>query len=315
LSPFLATPLFLASAAVTLFSARLFARRLDRLGVRLSFPETLIGLLTALAADGPEISAALFSLIKGAKTVGVGVIVGSNTFNIAAMIGVSGLLAGGVLISRSALALEGATGAAVTVLAVAVLLGWLGPALAAILTACVLVPYLLAVVRKPPGARAASDKPREPDADDPTHHLVALIVFDVLLIVAASAGMVQTALSLGGQWHISPAVLGTLVLAPLTSVPNAITGVRLGIARRSTALVGELFNSNTINLAAGVIVPSLFVTLARLDDVAKAELAWLVGMTAVTLLFLARRRGMGRAGASVLIALYGGFVAIVLSSA
>ncbi len=87
MSPALAVPLFLVSLAVTLAAARLFARRLDRLGVRFGFPEALIGLLTALAADGPEISSALFALTKGAHDVGVGVLVGSNGFNLAAMIG------------------------------------------------------------------------------------------------------------------------------------------------------------------------------------------------------------------------------------
>src|SRR5438067_6961919 len=113
MSPALAVPLFLVSLVVTLAAARLFARRLDRLGVRFGFPEALIGLLTALAADGPEISSALFALIKGANDVGIGVLVGSNGFNLAAMIGVSGVLAGGVLVARGTLLLEGSIGAAV----------------------------------------------------------------------------------------------------------------------------------------------------------------------------------------------------------
>ena len=92
--PVLAVPLFLVSLVVTLEAAGLFARRLDRLGVRFGFPEALIGLLTALAADGPEISSALFALSKGAHDVGVGVLVGSNGFNLAAMIGLSALLPG-----------------------------------------------------------------------------------------------------------------------------------------------------------------------------------------------------------------------------
>ena len=45
-------------------------------------------------------------------------------------------------------------------------------------------------------------------------------------------------------------------------MPNALTAVRLGLAGRGAALVGETFNSNTINLGFGVIVPSLFVTFA-----------------------------------------------------
>ena len=45
---------FLGSLAVTLAAAAFFARRLDRIGLRLGLPETLLGLLTALAADAPE---------------------------------------------------------------------------------------------------------------------------------------------------------------------------------------------------------------------------------------------------------------------
>ena len=311
--PLLAIPLFLASLAVTLVAARMFARRLDRLGVRLGLPEALIGLLTALAADGPEISSALFALLKGANSVGVGVIVGSNTFNLAAMLGVSGILAGGVWVSRQVLLLEGATAAAITVIAVAVLFGWLEPAISAALAACVIVPYLVILLRARPAA-APPARARRRSADDPTHHLLALILLDVTLIVAASAGMVQAAIALGDRWQVSRAVLGMLILAPLTSIPNALTGVRLGLARRSTALVGETFNSNTINLAAGVIVPSLFVSLGALGATAEVQVAWLVGMTAVTLLMLARRRGIRRPEAWLLIALYGGFVATQLVS-
>ena len=329
MSPPLAIPLFVVSLAVTLLAARLFARRLDRLGVRLGFPEALIGLLTALAADGPEISSALFALVKGANDVGVGVIVGSNTFNLAAMLGVSGILAGSVWVSRPVLALEGTTAVAITLIAVAVLFGWVAPVFAVVLAACVLVPYVTFLLRArrsasvpPPSAPAQRrggiaayiERVRRPSAEDPTHHLLALIVIDVALIVAASAGMVQAVLSLGEHWHVSRAALGVLVLAPLTSIPNALTGVRLGIARRSTALVGEAFNSNTINLAAGVVVPSLVVTFGALTATAETQLLWLVAMTAIALFMLARPRGVSRPQAWLLIALYGGFVATQLLS-
>src|SRR5436309_15802478 len=100
MSAAVALPLFLVSLAVTLVAARLFARRLDRLGVRFGFPEALVGLMTAVAADGPEISSALVALAKGEHGVSVGVLVGSNAFNLAAMLGVSALLAGAVVLAR-----------------------------------------------------------------------------------------------------------------------------------------------------------------------------------------------------------------------
>ena len=325
--PALAAPLFLVSLIVTLAAARLFARRLDRLGVRFGFPEALIGLLTALAADGPEISSALFALFKGAHDVGVGVLVGSNGFNLTAMIGLSALLTGRVRLPREVLLLEGTVALLVTVVAGALLLGWLSPGIAAGCGVLVLIPYLVLVLV---GARLLdrhADRPRSlaarlagalhehpgperpPDAlTNPTHHLLALIVLDVAVIVAGSAGMVQTALTLADHWHISGAILGVLILGPLTSIPNAATAVRLGRAGRGAALVGETFNSNTINLAAGVIIPSLFVTLAAISTVGKVQLGWLLVATLLTLFLLGRPGGMRRAGAAALIVMYFAFV-------
>jgi cation:H+ antiporter len=318
------------SLAVTLAAARLIARRLDRLGQRFGLPEAAIGLLTALAADGPEISSALVALIKGAHSVSVGVLVGSNAFNFAAMLGLSALFAGSVYLPRSLLVLEASIAAGITLIAAAVLLGWISAPLAAILAACVLLPYLLAVVASierllemwPRGhpvarisravARRSANKAPAGSPSDPTHHLVALIVLDVALIIAGSLGMVQTALTLGERWGISRALLGALILAPLTSVPNAVTGVRLGLARRGAALVGETFNSNTINMVGGVIGPALFTGVLATATATKLQVAWLVAMTAACVALLARGGGMGRAGAAVVMAMYGGFVALQL---
>src|SRR5437763_6989431 len=130
MSSVVAVPLFAISLAVTLAAARTFAIRLDRIGVRFGLPEALIGLLTALAADGPEVSSALFALAQGAHNVSVGVLVGSNAFNLAAMIGVSGLLAGCVALPRATMLLEGLPGAVVTLIAVPLLLQGISAGLA-----------------------------------------------------------------------------------------------------------------------------------------------------------------------------------------
>jgi cation:H+ antiporter len=190
-----------------------------------------------------------------------------------------------------------------------------------VLSALTLVPYLALVLggsrlrgrhlrRLARALHEHSETERPPDpSTNPTHHLLALIVVDVILIVAGSAGMVEAALSLAGSWHISNAVLGVLILGPLTSIPNALTASRLGLAGRGAALVGETFNSNTINLGFGVIVPSLFVTFTVVTTTGKLQLAWLVAATLVTLASLARPGGMRRPDAVVLIILYFAFVA------
>jgi cation:H+ antiporter len=261
------------------------------------------------------------------------VLIGSNAFNLAAMIGLSAVIAGSVRLARPALLLEGLTGAAVTLIAAGVLLGWLAPIAAVVGIVGVLIPYVMLLTRGPRLLKALPEVKRlasrlsdslaqrpQPERTPgtpsrPTHHLLALIVIDVALIVAGSTGMVEAALALGSQWQIAAPILGVLILAPLTSIPNAITGIRLGRTRRGSALVGETFNSNTINLAAGVVVPALFVSLTRPSSTARIDIGWLVAMTALTLVLLARPGGMRRRGGMVLIVLYLGFVVIQMVSA
>jgi cation:H+ antiporter len=322
-----AIPVFLVSLAVTLAAAAFFARMLDRLGVRVGLPEALLGLLTAFAADGPEITSAIVALAKGAGGVSLGVLVGSNVFNLAAMIGLTALLAGRVRLRREALLVEGVVGALVTVIAAAVVLDRLPPAAALPLVAVVLVPYLLLLGGGPQIARRLPLPERVDrglaralgEREHWGHHervderaawlLVAVMVPAVALIILGSTGMVETAITLADRWNVPRALAGVLVLAPLTSIPNAFTAARLGLLDRGAALVSETLNSNTINLVAGVVVPALFVSVVSLTTEVKLEFGWLFVMTAAALACLGSRHGAGRGAGGFLLVLYAGFVA------
>src|SRR5881227_55354 len=100
--------LLLAAAFVlTVTSSIVLARELDRIGERLGFSEALLGILTALGADAPEIASAVAAIVAGHEDTGVGVVVGSNVFNIAGLLGLSALIAGPVRIHAHGLALTG----------------------------------------------------------------------------------------------------------------------------------------------------------------------------------------------------------------
>jgi cation:H+ antiporter len=315
--------LFLASLAVTLLAASFFARRLDQVGIRLGLPETLLGLLTALAADAPETASAIAALVKGAHDVGVGVVIGSNVFNLAAMVGLSAVLCGGIRIRREALAVEGAVGLAVALIASALLLELLGPGVTLALLAVVLVPYVtllaLGPVRAPRSLRRVFGEGHRPDhvlAHGEKVLVPGLTLLPALaLIVAGSIGMVDAALSLSHRWSVPDVVVGIFVLAILTSLPNAFTAARLAFQRRGSALVSEALNSNTINLLSGVSIPALFISFGTVTAMTRFDLAWLVVMTAVVLLLLAQRGGLRRSGGAAILLFYAVFVAVQIVAA
>ncbi len=318
----LAIPLFLVSLGATLAAAAFFARTLDRLGVRIGLPEALLGLLTAVAADGPEVTSAIVALVKGDGGVSLGVIVGSNVFNLAAMLGLTAVLAGAIRLRREALAVEGTVGLLVVLIAAGVVLDVLSATAGVVLVAAVLLPYLVLLAAGPRVARRLPLPERIDrglaralgEREHWGHHdrvdeaavsmLVAVMVPAVAVVVLGSWGMVEAAISLSDHWGLSRNLVAVLVLAPLTSIPNAFTATRLGLAERGSALVSETLNSNTINLVAGLAVPALVVSVVSLTTEVKFDLGWLVAMTVVSLLLLGRPRGLRRADGVLLIALY-----------
>lgn len=311
----LALPLFCASVVVTLAAAALFADRLDHIGPRVGLPEALTGLVTALAADGPEISSALIALAQGNKRVSIGVVLGSNVFNLAAMIGLSAIVAGAVRLGRRGLVIEGSVALLAALFATGVITGVLGAWAATALLLATLVPYLLLIGRGPPHAGSRLARAAVPSDDPALWRPIGVAALAVALIVAGSLGMVNSAVSIGDRWGIPAAIVGTLILASLTSLPNAFTAVRLGIHRRGAALVSETLNSNTINLAVGVVLPALLISAGGVTGLVGFDLAWMLGMTVLALLLLSPRRGAGRLSGAALVALYLGFVGVHLAGA
>jgi cation:H+ antiporter len=302
LSTGLAAVVFLVSLVATLYAAAVFAERLEHLGERLGLPEGLLGLLTALGADAPELSTAIVALATGANAVGFGVVVGSNVFNIAAMIGLSAIVCGGVRIERDALALEGGVALGVTLVAVLFAFGVL-PAWATVaLEAAILVPYAAVAFR-----RELEERTHPPQVDV---RALLLIPPALAVIVLGSIGMVHAALRLGDAAGMSKVLVGVLVLAVVTSLPNAYTGVRLGRAHRGSALVSETMNSNTINLVGGLSIPALFVTASVRSGLERADGIWLLAATALALGLLSPRRGMGRLGGVLLVASWVAFAVV-----
>ena len=298
----LAAVVFLVSLVATLYAAAVFAERLDHLGERLGLPEGLLGLLTALGADAPELSTAIVALATGANAVGFGVVVGSNVFNIAAMIGLSAIVCGGVRIERDALALEGCVALGVTLVAVLFAFGVQRVWVTVVLEAAILVPYAAVAFR-----RELEERTHAPHVDV---RALLLIPPALAVIVLGSIGMVHAALRLGDAAGMPKVLVGVLVLAVVTSLPNAYTGVRLGRARRGSALVSETMNSNTINLVGGLAIPALFVTASVRSGLERADGIWLLAATALALGLLWPRQGMGRVGGVMLVASWVAFAVV-----
>ena len=88
--------IFGVAAAVSLLSMSwLLVSRLERIGERLGLSEAILGLVAALAADAPEVTSAVTALTHQRQRIGAGVVLGSNVFNLAALLGLARCSPGG----------------------------------------------------------------------------------------------------------------------------------------------------------------------------------------------------------------------------
>ena len=331
MTPAAAIPVFLVSIALMLGASAVFASRLDHMGLRLGLPETLLGLLTALAADAPELASAITALVAHRHAEAAGVVVGASTFNIAAMLGLSAVVTSRVRARHEALELEAFVGLWLIAVTLAVVAGGLGATIGIALVAAVVVPYV-ALLAVGPGlarllrlgvaeshflSRSFGEEHRRASPFDSRREAVrlALVLLAALaLIVGGSVGAVRAATDLADAWSVPQELVGLLVLGTLAALPNAWTGVRFGLQHRGSALISETLNSNSINVVAGLAVPAALGTVGAFSGLAIFGVAWLLAMTAAALVLFGRRGGGGRVAGGFLIALYVVFVVVQLAA-
>lgn len=324
---------FLLSAMVSLGSSWVLVSRLERVGAALGFSEALLGILAALAADAPEITAAVTAIANQQAKVGAGVVIGSNVFNLAALLGLTAVLAGGIALHRRVVLLEGVVAVWVAAICVAVIVGLLSPAIGLGAVLLLLGPYLVALgVRRSRLRRLALPAnwvswlmsaivEEELELEVGIHprrgHRRDAIVAAaaVLVVVIASVVMEQAASTLGHRQGIPEIVLGGLILAAVTSFPNAVAAVYLARRGRGAATLSTAMNSNALNVAVGLLLPATIVGSHPASGPATLTAAWYAALTVLALAGAYLARGVRRAYGALIICAYLAFAGVVLSTA
>ena len=320
--------LFVAGVAVSLAASWLLVSRLERLGERAGLSEAWLGLVAALAADAPEITSAVTALARGQSSIGAGVVIGSNVFNLAALLGLSAVVAGRIAFHRRVVLLGGVPGVWVAVVCLLTVAAVVPPVAGLALAVAVGMPYvallgmrrarmerlrlpagwaswLTAAVHEEEAELAEAIRPRPGTWRDGLTAAVALIA-----VVGASITMEQAATVLGRRYAVADIIVGALVLAVVTSLPNAVTAVYLARRGRGAAVLSTALNSNAINVTAGLLVPASLTGLGPRSGQDILVAAWYAGLTVFALSLAYHDRGLGRIpGVAIIV----GYLAFVIS--
>lgn len=314
--------IFLAGAAVSLGASYVLVTRLERIGERLGLSEGLLGVLAALAGDAPEITSAVTALSQHQNKVGAGVIIGSNVFNLAALLGLGAVVAGRIALHRKVVLLGGVVGAWIAVVCLVMVLGLVPAAVALVAALAALIPYLIVLggsrarlarmplARRWAGWLAEAVAEEEAELEEVIHPAhgrardVAVAGGMLAIVVAASVVMEQAATRLGTRFSIPPIIVGGVVLAAVTSLPNSVAAVYLAARGRGAAMLSTTLNSNALNVTAGLLIPATITGLGVPSGQADLIALWYLALTLVALAYAYRYSGMTRATGALIIGAY-----------
>jgi cation:H+ antiporter len=326
---------FLASAVASLAASRLLVSRLEVLAGRAGLSEGMLGLVAALAADAPEITAAVSALAHHQTHVGAGVTLGSNVFNLAALLGLGAAVAGWIGLHRKVIVLSGVVALWVAAVSMVVVTGLVSPLAGIVVVAVVFVPYVVVLaaegwpdrlVLRPPAGLAswlATAVAQEEAELEPALHPrpggrwadAAVATAALTAVVLASTVMELTATTLGSRLAVPGIVTGGIVLAAVTSLPNAVAAVYLANRGRGAAVLSTALNSNALNVIAGLLIPAAITGLGPPSGPTTLVTAWYAGLTAAVLTAAYRGSGLRRGAGLAIIAAYLIFVGWLLAAA
>ena len=272
--------------AVVLWGADRFTDGACGLARKLNVSELVIGLtVVALGTSLPEFMVSFLSVLRGSSDMSVGNIIGSNVFNILVIIGASALMRT-MKVEKSLLKrdLPICLAASVLLLLFAVTSGtiarWEGLLLVAFFSGYLFMAYRMAVKDR----KAAQSYVAETKS---LWYLILLIFVGMAALVLGGRVLVDNAVKVAYECHVSESVIGATILAGGTSLPELATSVMAARKGSLGLAFGNVVGSNVFNIAFVIgtcssIVPMPVMEISQVDWlmlVGSCILFWLVAYT------------------------------------
>ncbi|MFG6386603.1 MAG: calcium/sodium antiporter [Muribaculaceae bacterium] len=243
--------------------------------------DLIIGLtVVAFGTSAPELVISITSALKDSPELAVGNVVGSNIFNILAIIGITAL-AKPIIVERSIMTVE-----IPLVILSAVVLLVMGNAplldgsaqrmvtrvdgIILLIFFIIFMSHTFSSAKRPADPSQGNDKPVETIKEMPMLKAWIWVAGGLAALIYGGDCFVKGASGIASSLGVSEAVIGLTVVAAGTSLPELATSITAALKGRTGIAVGNVIGSNIFNIflvlgASATIRPLSFGSIGNFD--------------------------------------------------
>lgn len=327
--------ILIISLIIVIKSADLFIDNLVDIGTRLGISEIILGVTAAaIGTSLPEFGSAVIASVSGNTDIGVGVVIGSNIWNIAGILGISATIAGVIKTDTKGVTRDGLITLGTGLILLFFMLFGDITRIAAIVMIMVYIAYLWMLIRAQKdysknesdkedkenlSSIEKSDKEESVDKEKVTKYIPEEssetkksikpknIIFMILGFIGLIIGcklLVDSGTELARIAGIPAMIMGLFTLAIGTSIPELVVTLSSAVKGLHNLSLGTVLGSNTFNIMIGIGIPALImrVPVERLSLTFDAPV--MIFVTALLILLSRRGNKLTRYDGLILLSIY-----------
>ena len=287
--------------------ADIFVGGASSIAAKLRVPSLIIGLtVVSFGTSAPEAAISISASASGGSAISLGNIIGSNFFNLLAVIGITALIiplnADEEVIRRDMPINILASGALIVIILDGVIYWY-----ESLILLAALAWYLFAVIRRAIKHPTQKEKRQE-------YSLFVSIIMSLSGLISVVLGgdtVVENAKIIAKNFGMSEALIGLTVVALGTSLPELVTSIVAAKKGEAGIAVGNavgscLFNILFITGISGIIKP------LKVESELITDACILTIISALIYLFAAKEKNIGKAEGAVCVTLYAAYTAFII---
>ncbi len=270
---------FIVSLALLIKSADWLILGAEKIGLALGLSSFSVGMIiVSLGTSFPELAASLTATLRGVNDFAVANTVGSNIANILLVVGLSAVIGGKIMVTKSIIDLDLPLLTLATVLLLVVLSNGQIVFLEAVLLLAAYLVYAVYSVSLRESNVNKENLNLLPTREMRKRHILLIEKYkdkrmkitskDLVMLILGMAGLalaskylVDSVIILSEIFSISTGIIAVTMVALGTSLPELFVSIRAVIQKRSEMALGNIFGSNVFNSLVVVGIPGLFSTL------------------------------------------------------